>query len=83
MKVYNIDKDDHKIRILDTQGFGCPKYPDAKLYNSMCLNFFDPEVKARVHEDGLNSIIIPFMVPRGGRVNDELIKVLYNHIMMF
>jgi len=73
MKVYNIHVDDHGIRILDTQGFGCPKYPDANLYNSMCLNFFDPEVKARVHEDGLNSIIIPFMVGKGGRVTGELI----------
>jgi hypothetical protein len=40
-------------------------------------------VKARVHEDGLNSIIIPFMINKGGRVTDELVKVIYNHIMMF
>jgi hypothetical protein len=81
MNVYDIFE--HRIRILDTQGFGCPKYPDAKLYNSLCLNFFDPKVKARIHEDGLNSIIIPFMVGKGGRVTGELIEVLFNHIMMF
>ena len=49
----------------------------------MCLNFFDPDVKARVHEDGLNSIIIPFMVPKGGRVPDELVKAIYNQVMLF
>jgi hypothetical protein len=39
----------------------------------MCLNFFEPEVKARVHEDGLNSIVIPFMVPKSARVPEELV----------
>jgi hypothetical protein len=81
MNAYDIFE--HGIRILDTQGFGCLKFPDAKLYNSLCLNFFDPAVKARIHEDGLNSIIIPFKVPKGGRVSGELIEVIYNHIMMF
>jgi len=81
MNVYDIKE--QLIRILDTQGFGCPKFPDAKLYNSLCLNFFDPEKKARVDEDGLNSIIIPYMVPTSTRTQDETVKVIYNHIMMF
>ncbi len=39
MNVYDIKE--QEIRILDTQGFGCPKYSDARLYNSLCLNFFE------------------------------------------
>jgi hypothetical protein len=81
MNVYDIKE--HRIRILDTQGFGCPRFSDPKLYNSLCLNFFDPKLKARVHQDGLNSIIIPIMITKSARVTNEQVKVIYNHIMMF
>ena len=31
------------VRILDTQGVGCPEYPDIELYNKLCLNLLKPQ----------------------------------------
>lgn len=73
------------LRILDSQGFGCPNYSDNDLYNKMCLNLIDPtkEPPTKIKEEGISTILIPIMMNKGGRISEETIKVIYNHIMMF
>lgn len=71
------------MRLLDSQGFNCPKYSDEYLYNMLCLNLLNPGKNVKLREEGIAAIVIPIMIPRGGRIEFTKINILYRIIMLF
>lgn len=84
------------VRILDTQGVGCPNYSDLMLYRKLCINMlkkYDPNGKgdeneklkkyAAIKSEGINSIVTPILIPVSDRISNEQINVLFNTVMIF